>query len=186
MAAGVSRAAPWQDADGEHEAWVQSLAPVPHVLVCGAGPDVEPLVALLAMLRLRVTVTDHRPAYVAPERFPGARVLLGAAVDVATRVDLADCFAAVVMSHHLVSDEAYLRVLVDAPVRHVGLLGPRPRREKLLAALGPLAARLQPRLRGPVGLDLGAVTPEGIALAIAAQLHALAAGRPGGPGLSTP
>jgi xanthine/CO dehydrogenase XdhC/CoxF family maturation factor len=138
------------------------------------------------MLRLRVTVTDHRPAYVAPERFPGARVLLGAAVDVATRVDLADCFAAVVMSHHLVSDEAYLRVLVDAPVRHVGLLGPRPRREKLLAALGPLAARLQPRLRGPVGLDLGAVTPEGIALAIAAQLHALAAGRPGGPGLSTP
>ncbi len=60
---------------------------------------------------------------------------------------------------------------------YVGLLGPRPRREKLLAGLGPLAGRLDGRLHGPVGLDLGAATPEAIALAIAAELHAWFAGR---------
>jgi xanthine/CO dehydrogenase XdhC/CoxF family maturation factor len=51
-----------------------------------------------------------------------------------------------------------------------------------MAQLGSVANALAPRLHGPVGLDLGAVTPEGIALAIAAELHALAAGRRGGPG----
>ncbi len=181
-ATGESRAVAWQDGAGDHAAWVQALAPVPHVLVCGAGPDAEPLVAQLTGLRLRTTVTDHRPAYAGPDRFPGATTLLGPAASLRERVALDGCFAAVVMSHHLASDEAYLRVLADAPVAHVGLLGPRPRREKLLDALGDAAAQLRPRLRGPVGLDIGAVTPEAIALAIAAELHALAAGRGGGPG----
>jgi xanthine/CO dehydrogenase XdhC/CoxF family maturation factor len=179
---GESRSTTWHDESGVHEAWIQALTPVPHVLVCGAGPDAEPLVAQLASLRLRTTVTDHRPAYAEPSRFPGAATLLGPASTLAGRVALEDCFAAVVMSHHLASDEAYLRVLADAPVAHVGLLGPRPRREKLLEVLGDVAARLRPRLRGPVGLDIGAVTPEAIALAIAAELHALAAGRQGGQG----
>jgi xanthine/CO dehydrogenase XdhC/CoxF family maturation factor len=179
---GQSCAATWQDASGHHEAWVQALAPVPHVLVCGAGPDTEPLVAQLTGLRLRTTVTDHRPAYAEPARFAGATTLLGPAATLHERVVLDGCFAAVVMSHHLESDATYLRVLADSRVAHVGLLGPRPRRDKLLEGLGDAAARLRPRLRGPVGLDIGAVTPEAIALAIAAELHALAAGRDGGPG----
>ena len=110
-----------------------------------------------------------------------ARRERGEDAELAERVALAGCFAAVVMSHHLASDEAYLGALAGAPIAHIGLLGPRPRRDKLLAALGANAARLHGRLRGPVGLDIGAVTPEGIALAIAAELHALAAGRDGGP-----
>jgi xanthine/CO dehydrogenase XdhC/CoxF family maturation factor len=184
-ASGESRGATWRDGSAVHEAWVQALPPVPHVLVCGAGPDAEPLVAQLTGLRLRTTVTDHRPAYAAPGRFPGATTLLGPASTLRERIALEGCFAAVVMSHHLASDEAYLRALADAPVAHVGLLGPRPRRERLLEALGAAAGRLRPRLRGPVGLDIGAVTPEAIALAIAAELHALAAGRGGGPGRAT-
>jgi xanthine/CO dehydrogenase XdhC/CoxF family maturation factor len=162
---------------GGTETWIQVLAAPPHMLVCGAGPDAEPLVALLRSLRFPVTVSDHRPAYADPGRFPGATVSLGSADSLAARVPLAGCFAAVVMSHHLGSDESYLRLLAASPVAHIGLLGPRPRRERLLAALGPEAERLRLRLRGPVGFDIGAATPEGIALAIAAELHALAAGR---------
>ena len=171
----------WQLEAGEREAWVQFLAPPPQVLICGAGPDAEPLVAQLGMLRFAVTVADHRPAYGDPARFARASVSVGPAAELAARLDLGRYFAAVVMSHHLPSDGAYLAALAASPVAHVGLLGPRPRRERLLAQLGPAARALAPRLHGPVGLDLGAVTPEGIALAIAAELHALAAGRPGGP-----
>jgi xanthine dehydrogenase accessory factor len=78
----------------------------------------------------------------------------------------------VVMSHHLPSDLAYLRVLARSSLPYVGLLGPAVRRERLLAQLGRDADALQPRLYAPVGLTLGGRTPESIALAIVAQLHA--------------
>ncbi len=181
LAAGVSRAARWGRAPAAREAWIQYLAPVPRVLICGAGPDAEPLVAQLHALRFAITVVDHRPAYGDPARFAGATVSVGPAAELAARVDLGQYFAAVVMSHHLASDAAYLALLANSPIAHIGLLGPQPRRERLMTQLGAAARALAPRLRGPVGLDLGAVTPEGIALAIAAELHALAAGRRGGP-----
>jgi xanthine dehydrogenase accessory factor len=78
----------------------------------------------------------------------------------------------VVMSHHLPSDLAYLKVLAASAIPYVGLLGPAVRRERLLAELGSDARSLNQRLHAPVGLPLGGRTPESIALAIVAQLHA--------------
>jgi xanthine/CO dehydrogenase XdhC/CoxF family maturation factor len=84
------------------------------------------------------------------------------------------------MSHHLLSDAAYLRELAQAGVpAYVGLLGPEARRARLAQELGPVAEHINSRLRGPVGIDIGAVTPEGIALAIVTQIHAWLAGRGG-------
>jgi xanthine/CO dehydrogenase XdhC/CoxF family maturation factor len=84
------------------------------------------------------------------------------------------------MSHHLLSDASYLRELALAGVpAYIGLLGPAARRIRLAKELGPLADALKSRLRGPVGIDIGAVTPEGIALAIVTQIHAWLAGRGG-------
>jgi xanthine dehydrogenase accessory factor len=80
------------------------------------------------------------------------------------------------MSHHLPSDLAYLSALAQATIPYVGLLGPAVRREKLLADLGPLARDLRPRLHAPVGLALGGRTPESIALAIVAEVHAFVHG----------
>jgi xanthine dehydrogenase accessory factor len=80
----------------------------------------------------------------------------------------------------LPSDAAYLRELAQAGrPAFVGLLGPAARRERIVSELGPDMAALRPRLRGPVGFDLGAATPEGIALAIMSQIHAWLAGRAG-------
>ena len=180
LATQASRGFRWQSGYGPQEAWIEYLAPAPRLLICGAGPDAEPLVVQLRTLRWSVTLVDHRPAYAVPARFPGATVLHAATGELAAQLALDDFDAAVVMSHHLASDALYLRALAVSRVPYVGLLGPRPRRERLLAGLGPLAAALLPRLRGPVGLDIGALTPEGIALAIAAELHAFAAGRSGG------
>jgi xanthine/CO dehydrogenase XdhC/CoxF family maturation factor len=61
------------------------------------------------------------------------------------------------------------------------LLGPAARREKLLGDLGEVAQLLRERLRAPVGLDIGARTPESIALAIVGEVHAALAGRGGRP-----
>jgi xanthine/CO dehydrogenase XdhC/CoxF family maturation factor len=71
-----------------------------------------------------------------------------------------------------------LRELAHAGVpAYIGLLGPAARRRRLVQELASVAEKLQHRLYSPVGIDIGAVTPEGIALAIISQIHAWLAGR---------
>jgi xanthine dehydrogenase accessory factor len=170
-----SRVIRWNSGGRDTEAWIQFLAPPPHILVCGAGPDAEFVVSQLLALRFTVTVTEHRPVYDGPARFRGAAFSFGPPANLAERVNLGMCFFAVVMSHHLSSDATYLEVLAESTAAHVGLLGPTRRRDKLLEAIGNAADQLAPRLRGPVGLDIGAVTPEAIALSIVAQIYSVAA-----------
>jgi xanthine dehydrogenase accessory factor len=176
----ASRGMDWEDGGRRTRALVQFLAPPPHVLICGAGPDVQPVVSAARALGWRVSVIDHRPAYAVAADFPGAEVLLCDPRSLLSVVAIERFHAAVVMSHHLPSDASYLRELAQAGVpAYVGLLGPEARRSRLIQELGPVAEKLNFRLRGPVGIDIGAVTPEGIALAIVSQIHAWLAGRGG-------
>jgi xanthine dehydrogenase accessory factor len=159
-------------------AFVQSLSPPPHLLICGAAPDAQPVVSTARALGWRVSVVDHRPAYAVAERFAGAELHVAHPKALRSEVDLAHCHAAVVMSHHLPSDEIYLRELAAAGTpAYVGLLGPKARRRRLAQELGADMDLLNTRIRGPVGLDIGAAAPEGIALSIIGQIHAWLAGR---------
>ncbi len=154
----------------------------PRLLVCGAGPDARPVVGLAAFLAWRVTVVDHRSAYADAARFaPGTEVLETRPESLTADLQLDRYDAAVVMSHHLDSDLAYLRALAPTRVPYVGLLGPAARRERLLRDLGPSATPLQRRLRAPIGLDIGGRAAESIALAIVSEIHAVLAGRAGRP-----
>lgn len=154
----------------------------PALLICGAGPDAEPVAALAALLDWQVTVVDHRPAYIDAERFPKTvRLIQIEASELAASVTLDDFDAAVVMSHHLIADGRYLGALARSSVPYVGLLGPAARRERLIAELGETAKDLRVRLRAPVGLDLGGRSPEAIALSIVAEIQAVVHGRPGMP-----
>jgi xanthine/CO dehydrogenase XdhC/CoxF family maturation factor len=150
------------------------------LLVLGAGADATPVVELAALLGWQVTVADHRPAYAVAERFMRAKqVLLSPAVELSKRITFDEFDAAVIMSHHLLTDQIYLAALADSRVRYVGLLGPANRRKRLLAEIGERADKLADRLAGPVGLDIGARTPEAIALAIVAEIHTHLEGRTG-------
>lgn len=161
---------------------VMPLALPPRLLLCGAGADAVPLARLAVGLGLAVTVCDHRPALATADRFPHCEVRCAPAAEFDAKVESLQADAAIVMSHHLPADLDYLRALAARPeIAYVGLLGPAARRERLLADLGPLAAGLRPRLRAPLGLDIGARTPEAIALAAAAEIHAWLAGRSGRP-----
>lgn len=148
----------------------------PHVLVCGAGPDAVPVVQQVLALGWNCTVVDHRSAYARASRFPtGARVLCQRPEQLSALVNEA-ISAAVVMSHHVDHDTAYLRELAQKPPVYIGLLGPRKRRDALLETLGEHA----PKVRGPAGLDIGAELPESIALAIISEIHACLNARSGG------
>ena len=164
------------------ELFVVTVAPPPRILLLGGGPDARPVAELAEFLGWRVTVVDHRAGYLAAERFPRSTQLINTrAEELAGAVRLAEQAAAIVMSHHLESDLHYLRALGASPVPYVGLLGPAGRREKLLTDLGPAADALRPRLRAPVGLDIGGRAPESIALSIVGEIHAVLAGRAGRP-----
>jgi xanthine/CO dehydrogenase XdhC/CoxF family maturation factor len=158
------------------------LALPPRLLLLGGGPDAQPLVEFAAHLAWRITVYDHRPAYAQSGRFARAeQVVLGRPEALPETIDLRRFDAAVVMSHHLPSDLAYLRALSATDIPYVGLLGPAVRRQRLLADLGAAAVRLEGRLRAPIGLNIGGRAPESIALSIVAEIHARLHGAPGGP-----
>jgi xanthine dehydrogenase accessory factor len=145
----------------------------PKLLLLGAGPDAAPVVDLAARQSWKVTVVDHRPAYAQADHFPAAEsVILCRPNELLAATDLSHFSAAVVMSHHLPSDLEYLRSLGATEIPYIGLLGPAQRRERLLADLGAQGDSLRPRLHAPVGLPLGGRTPESIALAIVAEIHA--------------
>jgi xanthine/CO dehydrogenase XdhC/CoxF family maturation factor len=159
-----------------------SIAPAPRVLLLGAGADALPVAQMAAFLGWHLTVIDHRPHYARAERFPSAELVLEggpAALSelLADPARSASVAAAIVMSHHFLSDRGYLAALAGSDIPYVGLLGPVTRRERLLAQIGPSAARLRTRLCSPIGLDLGADSPEAIALAIAAELQGHLRGR---------
>ena len=126
------------------------LRPVPRILVLGAGLDAEPVVRLIAELGWRASVSDHRPAYIDSGNFSLADcVQCVDASTVSSTFNLDGFDAVVVMSHHLATDETYLRQLAATTIPYIGLLGPVNRRVRLMESLGDDAARLTDRLYGP-------------------------------------
>lgn len=151
-----------------------ALVPVPRLLVLGAGPDAVPLVRMAAELGWLVTVADHRQAYIDKGGFEAAeRVRTIDPAALAGEIELETFDAVIVMSHHLNTDRTYLAQLAEIRAGYVGVLGPPARKARLLDELGAVGEALRPRLKGPVGLDIGADSPESIALSILAELQDL-------------
>ena len=151
---------------------VTVLKPPPAILVLGAGLDAGPVVRFACELGWRVTVQDHRPAYVGSGNFAAAENVLCVPADELSRhLDLNRFAATIVMSHHLASDRSYLAQIAKSAIAYVGLLGPADRRRRLLDEIGESAERLADRVHGPAGLDIGGRGPASIALSIVAEMH---------------
>lgn len=166
------------------EVSVERIAPQPRVWIFGAGHDAIPLSAAGAAAGFAVSVIDDRAHLLSSDRFPDAhRLILAAEVGPALDEYLDTFHAAVLMTHNYLKDLGYLEHLVNAPIDHLALLGPRARAEKLLGDLNEKGIDVPPGLeiRGPAGLDIGADGPEEIAVAIVAGLLAAYHGRGGGP-----
>jgi len=150
------------------------VTPRVRLLMLGAGLDAEPVTRLAGELGWRVSVVDHRSAYIDNGHFDEAEEVICCAVeDMSGHVELSGFDAAIVMSHHLASDRQYLAQLSKSDISYVGLLGPKERRRRLLAELGDAAAALDGRLHGPAGLNIGAVGPAAIALSIISEIYSV-------------
>jgi xanthine/CO dehydrogenase XdhC/CoxF family maturation factor len=169
---------------GGAELFQEVALPPPHLVVFGAGHDAAPVVELARTLGFAVTVVDPRESFLTPERFPGAALVCAGADQFDRAVDVPGDAFVVIMNHHLERDRAALRLGLESAARYVGVLGPRSRYERLLSDLAaegyrPDAAKLQP-VRSPIGLAVGAETPEEVAMSILGEIVAIARGFSGG------
>jgi len=153
------------------------LVPPIALLLFGAGNDAIPMANIASDLGWPVTVHDHRPAYLTKERFPSAETLIYQAADESPQVVADELTAAVIMTHNYSRDRLILPELLRSSSFYIGALGPKRRTEQLLEELsvaGEVFTREQlARLYAPVGLDIGADTPEAIALSIAAEVQSV-------------
>jgi xanthine/CO dehydrogenase XdhC/CoxF family maturation factor len=162
------------------------VPPLTALAIFGAGDDAQPLARLAHELGGHISVADPRPAFATATRFPNAdRLLVAPASELVERAAPDATTLAVVMTHHYVHDVPLLRALLAHPLAYLGLLGPRKRAEKILADLAAEGVAIsgadRARLHAPVGLDLGADSPEQVALAIVAEMQAVLAGRDARP-----
>lgn len=164
---------------------IDDIEPPIAVLLFGAGADAVPMVRIASELGWQVTVYDHRPGYLTDERFPAAEKLVPQIVDSPPSEMAADTrTAAVIMTHNYGRDLLVLPALMKSDVFYIGALGPKRRTEQLLEEIAQAGETFTDqqlaRLYAPVGLDIGADSPEGIALSIIGEIQSVLKKRGGG------
>ncbi|MFJ9894532.1 XdhC family protein [Streptomyces sp. NPDC091280] len=162
---------------------VESSVPPPRMIVFGAIDFASALVRIGKFLGYRVTVCDARPVFATRTRFPDAdEIVVEWPHTYLERTDVDARTVLCVLTHDAKFDVPLLRLALRLPVAYVGAMGSRRThldRNERLREVGVTELELA-RLRSPIGLDLGARTPEETALSIAAEI---VANRRGGSGV---
>lgn len=164
----------------------ERIQPEPRLVICGAGHVGASLAKLAGLTGYRATLIDDRAEFVTREGFPDERIELVAteswseAVQTAVGNGHGVCVAIVTRGHS--EDEQCLRAVMTVDADYVGLIGSKRRTNIVLQRLresGAAEERLA-KVHAPVGLDIGAVTPEEVGLAIMAEIVAVRRGGSGG------
>lgn len=155
----------------EDNSFVIPVYPPLSVLICGAGPDAQPLVTMMQSLGWQVSLLDHRKAHLSQPAFDSCHQKLVIRAEQLKPSDLVDFTNIVLMTHNLESDLAILKQALATKAIYIGLLGPAGRRDKLLHSLNLTASDVEGRVFGPIGLDIGGRGPNAIALSICAQVQ---------------
>jgi xanthine dehydrogenase accessory factor len=166
------------------ELFIDVLAPPPQVMIFGAVEYANHLSHLARMNGWRAYVIDPRAQFATAERFPDALEVVvawpGEAVERLGGIDRATYIA--VLTHDPKIDDEVLGVALVGQPAYIGAMGSKrtqaARRERLLAS--GIAEQELVRISAPIGLDLGAVEAEGVALSIMAEMLAVRYGHAGG------
>ena len=181
MTKGVSAPYRFENQEGQIlETFIEILSPEIHLVLWGHQYDVYPLTRLVKELGWRVTIVAN-PLKV-------NRKIVALADEIILPENFADILfdahtAIVLMSHDYKTDKNNLPIVLATNAPYIGMLGPRVRSERIWTELAdegnPIADTDFPRIHAPVGLDIGAVSPEEIALSLAAEIRASFSAREG-------
>ena len=159
---------------GDVQLFIETYPPPPTMFIVGAVHIAIPLVTFAKTLGFRAVVVDARGAFATPERFAHADELIMAWPDEALEGKLNSNSFVVLLTHDPKLDDPALKVALPSPARYVGALGSPTTHAKRLARLREegMPEQQLARLHAPIGLKLGASTPEEIAVSIIAEVVA--------------
>jgi xanthine dehydrogenase accessory factor len=161
---------------GTLEVFVEPVLPPAILYIFGAGHVAVNLCLTAANAGFEVTVTDDRSSYATKERFPAAREIHALDFEEATRtLDPNESSYIVIVTRGHRDDMCVLRWAVQTRARYVGMIGSKRKVIEIFKTLQQegVPAHLFDRVHAPVGIDIGAITPEEIAVAITAELIAV-------------
>jgi xanthine dehydrogenase accessory factor len=171
---------------GDHRIFIHTIAPPPILVIFGASHVSQSLATFAMALGYRIIVVDARAAWATREQFPDVDELLVGWPDVFFADHELDARTYVaLMNHDARFEDPVLSKVRDAPIRYLGAMGSRrTHRERVerLEAAGWTADELA-RIHGPIGLDIGAETPEEMAIAIVAEMTQVRYGHGSGSSL---
>ncbi|BAY08543.1 XdhC family protein [Calothrix sp. NIES-2098] len=170
---------------GSVDVFIEVIQPPTHLIIFGAGQDALPTVNFAKALGWQVTIVDFRANEASKERFKIAdEVILSRREILDKQISVNEQTIAVVMTHNYLDDLEILKMLIPSSAKYLGILGPKSRSEKLLQDLHTQGLEYTPeeleKMHSPIGLDIGAETPEAIALSIIAEIQAVLTNRCGG------
>lgn len=161
------------DLNNELSIFVDYLKPTPTLILVGGVHVAITLAAMAKMLNYSIVVIDPRRAFGSQERFPHADLLIQEWPQKALKdLDLTPDTAVALLTHDPKIDDPALKIVLNSPVFYIGALGStmtHSRRKERLKNMG-FDQQIISRIHAPIGLDLGADSPEEIALAIMAEI----------------
>ena len=153
---------------------VETIVPPPSLFIFGAGDDAIPVAILARQIGWHVTITDARPAFANRSRFPNADVVQSQRAE-AFDVTRLSGHIAIVMTHSYEQDKTWLKVLLPSQAKLISQIGPKARTLRILDELQTdgltISEDQRTRLQTPAGLDIGAETPNEVALSLIAGVQ---------------
>lgn len=171
--------------DGDITVFFELIQPVMSLVIVGAGNDAIPMMNIANQLGWDVRVVDGRNTHARPERFTAAcQVLVSHPEKVLEQIPMDTRTACVMMTHNYQYDKLMLKALLPLNIAYIGMLGPRKKLDRMLKDICGegfnIQAEMLEKVYGPTGLEIGAETPEEIALSIIAEIQAVINAVPGG------
>ena len=164
---------------GHMQVYIEPVEPIPDLYLIGAGHVAQHLARVATPAGFRTHIVDDREKFANRERFPDAEgIVVDAIPEWLSRSSLQrNAYVVVVTRGHRHDFEA-LRMLATRDLRYLGLIGSKAKVKRLYDLLvNEIPAECLSRIHAPIGFDIGAITPEEIAVSILAELIAVRRGR---------